>query len=164
MSVIYQTLNKEKELNNLLGNDNLPCDLKDQFNNLFNSEIYQKTATWLNKDKDKKVYLHDTLVLDYSQKKHFNTYNISFKLTAHIYEQDQNVGVIKGCEFKITTLECLRAITSSDIANFLIDEQNKEIGFLFLKNNKRQVIKINYEKIEFLRGQEFLFSKKRLKI
>lgn len=152
---IKEILNIEKDLNNLLNLQDCPADITEQFNVLFNNKYYKKSYDWL--DKNKTIPLHDSFVVNLSQKKEINEYNISFDLDyVSIYSGEEKIGYMKKSKFKIKSKESLRELNKKCILNFLIDEENKEIAFLYLNKTKRKVISIKYSKVEFVKGKEII--------
>lgn len=51
----------------------------------------------------------------------------------NIYSDFQEIGYTKDNKFDIVRYDSLRALNNKIILNFLIDEQNKNVSFLFLE-------------------------------
>lgn len=160
MTTLVQLLNKEKDLNNLLNSPKCPSDIDEQFKELFNEPSYKNTNTFF--EKNKVSTMHDGYVKDFSQKRKLNDFDISFKIDSMpIYIDGKQTGYVYNSEMKVSSNESLRDINNKCILNFLIDEENKELAFLFLENNHRKVIGVKYNNIEFTKGQEFLYEQKK---
>lgn len=83
-SNIVKLLNTEKELNRLLNSKKCPDNIDSWFHELFENPYYAKTHQWL--DKDQTISLHDGNVINFSERKKVNGYEISFKIdNASIY-------------------------------------------------------------------------------
>lgn len=159
MTTIITLLNKEKELNDLLNSKDCPNNIDQQLTELFKESFYEDTYQWF--EKNKIFTLHDSVIVDFSQKKNINSYNISFKVDSlPIYSDREEIGYITNSQFKITSSQSLRDISNRIILNFLIDEPNHEIAFLFLDNNQRKTISVPYSHIEFIRGKEHFYGNK----
>lgn len=155
MKSIKLVLDKEKELNNRCGVKTKKEDYKiinNEFEKLFNNEYYKNTSLWL--DENRSLSLHDSRSYNFSQKRIANMYNISFVLDyITIYDENsKGIGYITNSIFLIKSKDSLRDFSNKTIMNFLIDEKNKEVAFLYLKNNKRETISISYEDISFNKG------------
>lgn len=151
-SNIVKLLNTEKELNRLLNSKKCPDNIDAQFHKLFENPYYAKTHQWLNKDQT--ISLHDGNVRAFSERKKVNGYEISFKIdNVSIYEDKQEVGYLHNSQFKILSNQSLRTINSRRILNFLIDEDKKEIAFIFDDNGYKKITSLNYSDIEFIKGQ-----------
>jgi hypothetical protein len=152
MSKIVDILKKEKAFND-------SGDNHEELMELFNSPYYQKTHDWF--DRDKNLSLSDRVIGSFSQKKELNEYNISFKINMSIYNGREPIGDSDNNEFKIKSSESLRDLNKRYILNFLIDEENKEIAFLFLDNTNHRAVKgFKYSEIEFIKGTEIIHEKK----
>jgi predicted DNA binding CopG/RHH family protein len=155
MKSIKLVLDKEKELNNRCGVKTKKEDyeiINNEFEKLFNNEYYKNTSLWL--DENRSLSLHDSRSYNFSQKRIANMYNISFVLDyITIYDENsKGIGYITNSIFLIKSKDSLRDFSNKTIMNFLIDEKNKEVAFLYLKNNKRETISISYEDISFNKG------------
>ena len=157
MSKIVDILQKEKAFND-------SGDNHEELMELFNSPYYQKTHDWF--DKSKTLSLSDRVITGFSQKKQLDEFNISFKINMSTYKDRQCLGNVENNEFKIKSSESLRDMNKRYILNFLIDEDNKEIAFLYLDNNNRSTVKgFKYTQIEFIKGEALIHEKKnKLKI
>lgn len=159
MTKIITLLNKEKELNDLLNSKDCPDNIDQQLTELFKKSFYEDTYQWF--EKNKIFTLHDSVIVDFSQKKNINSYNISFKVDSlPIYTDREEIGYITNSQFKIISSQSLRDISNRVILNFLIDEPNHEIAFLFLDNNQSKTISVPYSHIEFIRGKEHFYENK----
>jgi hypothetical protein len=157
MSKLVELLTKEKDLNNLLNSPKCPSDIDEQFKELFNNQYYKNTSKYF--EKNKVFTLHDGYVKDFSQKRKLNDFDISFKVDSMpIYNNGEQTGYVSNSEFKISSSQSLRDINDKCILNFLIDENKKEVSFLFLENNRRKVIGIEYKDIEFVKGKEVYYE------
>lgn len=158
MNNIVKMLNQEKLLNELLNSTDCPDNIDEQFQALFNHSYYRETSHWF--EKNKINTLHDGHIVGFSQKKALNDYNISFKIDSiTMYDDKEEIGFITNSQFKINSSESLRCINNKWILNFLIDEQNKQIAFLYLDNNQKKVTSISYNHLDFVRGEEHLYEK-----
>lgn len=157
MSKIVDILKKEKAFND-------SGDNHEELMELFNNPYYQKIHDWFDNNRD--LSLHDQIISSLSQKKQLNEFNISFKINMSIYKDRQCLGNIENNEFKIKSSESFRDMNKRYILNFLIDEDNKEIAFLYLDNNNRSTVKgFKYTQIELIKGEELIHEKKnKLKI
>lgn len=161
MKNIKSILDKEKKLNDLCGFNAKQQDydmINAEFEKLFKNEFYKKTHMWL--DKDIELSLSDSYTYGFSQKKEANIYNISFVID-YITIYDENnvaVGYIKDSVFNIKSKDSLRDFSNKIILNFLIDEENKEIAFLYLKKGRRETISIKYDNVSFKKGIKFYYK------
>lgn len=159
MNNLSKILEEEKELNNLLSNSNCPNDINERFVKLFQKQEYKNTQKFL--DKSETLSIHDCYIVNFSQKKKLNYYQIIMGLeTINIYSKNQEIGYFKNSRLEIQSKESLRDIQGRCILNILIDEENKEIAFLYLNKNKRKVLGIKYENIELIKGEKFLYNEK----
>jgi hypothetical protein len=151
-SNLVKLLNTEKELNRLLNSKKCPDNIDSQFHELFENPYYAKTHQWL--DKDQTISLHDGNVRNFSERKKFNGYEISFKIdNASIYEDKQEISYLSNSKFTILSKQSLRMINNRRILNFLIDEDKKEVAFIFDDNGYKKITSLNYSDIEFIKGQ-----------
>jgi hypothetical protein len=158
MSKLVELLNKEKDLSVLLNSPKCPSNIDDQFKELFNDKYYENTSNFY--QKNGVSTLHDSYVKDLSQRKKLNSFDISFKIDSMpIYSENEQIGYVSNSELKISSSDSLRDISNKCILSFLIDEENKELAFLFLENNQRKVIGIKYNDIELIKGQDILYQK-----
>lgn len=81
----------------------------------------------------------------------------------NIYSDFEEIGYTKDSKFDIVSYDSLRALNNKTILNFLIDEQNKNVSFLFLEKNKPNVVNAKYEKITFTKGQENFYNNRGFK-
>jgi hypothetical protein len=157
MNTLITILEEEKELNDLLSHSNCPKDIHEKFVKLFQKQEYQNTQKFL--DKNEVLSLHDCYIVHFSQKKKLNDYQIVMELESiSIYSKDQQIGYFKNSRLEIQSKESLRDVQGRCILNFLIDESNKEIAFLYLNNNKRKVLGIQYENISLIKGEKILYN------
>lgn len=160
MQKIKEILEKEKLLNEILNNKNCPNDINEKFNDLFSNKYYENTRKWLDSNID--LSLHDSIITELSQKRDDNQFNIKFKLDSiSLYNDTEQIGYIANSEFKVKSKQSLRDLNNKWILNFLIDETNKEIAFLYLTGNKKEIISIQYNEIAFQKGKEILYSPKK---
>lgn len=148
-SNIVKLLSTEKELNRLLNSKKCPDNIDAQFHKLFENPYYAETHQWL--DKDQTISLHDGNVRNFSERKKVNGYEISFKIdNVSIYEDKQEVEYLHNSQFKISSKQSLRAINGRRILNFLIDEDKKEIAFIFEDSGYKKITSLTYNDIEFI--------------
>lgn len=154
---ILSVLKKEKELNDLLNDENCPEDINEQFDVLFSNDCYVKTNEWFSKNNI--FTLHDSFILNFSQKKQINEYQISFNIDSMpIYKDSENIGYTSNSKFKITSKDSLRELNNKCILSFLIDEEKKEIAFSILNNWKRHVVLFSFSEIAFEKGKDVFYS------
>lgn len=160
--MIKQILEKEKHLHSLL-NQKVPHeDIDEQYKQLFSNSLYESLSKAL--ETNHYVSAHDASIIHFSKKKKLNHYESVLKFNFfRIGDDVREIGYLKTPIFNFKSQESFREVSNSIILNLLIDQERKEIGFYFLKNNQRKIFVANYEKFSFELGEEITYQPRKIK-
>jgi hypothetical protein len=157
MPTIRQNLEQALSLHRELNSPAPAADLDERYSILFENQAQQSRilADKLKSDQ-LQANLHDGWVRGFSERRCAGGWNTRFFVDACTYQnqgddQPNEVGLMR-VDIRIQTTEALRAISGKEIHSCLLSPDLKEIGFLFHRGGRMDILTAKINDIQFSLG------------